>query len=71
MLIASALNGGYVTWPGEFDAWIRDSTNMMVVEHRTNGTYRMEMESCRPGPRRVGRRTGVGPRWARGRDRRD
>ena len=43
VLIASALNGGYVTWPGEFDAWVLDATNVMVIEHRTNGTYRMEM----------------------------
>ena len=43
VLIASALDGGYVTWPGEFDAWVLDSTNVMVMEHRTNGTYRMEM----------------------------
>ena len=43
VLIASAIDGGYVTWPGEFDAWVLDSTNVMVMEHRTNGIYRMEM----------------------------
>ena len=43
VLIASALDGGYVVWPGEFDAWVLDAMNVMMVEHRTNGTYRMEM----------------------------
>ena len=43
VLIASALNGGYVTWPGEFDAWVLDAMNVMAIEHRIDGTYRMEM----------------------------